>query len=179
MHLKKHISNRELDLPALEFPKIFKRVINDKSVISLGPGEPDFVTPKPLLDYASKLLKNGMGTHYSEPQGNLELRESISRKLRKENKIDASSEQILVSCGSQEALFSALLTTVDPGEKVITTSPGYVGYIPAIELVNGKPVFLKTDEEDDFAINPDRLKKLIDKKTRASESQNLALQDQD
>ncbi len=167
MHLKKHISKRELDLPVLEFPKIFKRIINDKSVISLGPGEPDFVTPKPLLDYASRMLKKGQGTHYSEPQGNLDLRKAITRKLKKENKIIASPEQILVTCGSQEALFSALLTTIDPGEKVIVTSPGYVGYVPAIELVNGKPVFLKTDEEDDFGIDPDRLKKLVDKKTRA------------
>jgi aminotransferase len=159
-----HISERELQLPDLEFPKIFKRVINDKSVISLGPGEPDFVTPKPLLDYARKIIGQGRGTHYSEPQGNLDLRKAISKKLLKENKIKTNPENVIVTCGSQEALFSALLATIDPTEEVVVPSPGYVGYIPAIELVNGIPKFLELKEEDNFEINPDELKKLINKK---------------
>ena len=161
-----HLSERELQLPTLEFPKIFKRVLNDKSVISLGPGEPDFVTPKPLLDYAKKVVSKG--THYSEPQGMLELREAIVKKLRKDNKIKANPENVLVTCGSQEALFAALLTTIDPTEQVVLPSPGYLGYLPPVELVNGVPIFLKVDERDDFAVNPDRLKKLINrKKTKA------------
>ena len=156
-----HLSERELQLSTLEFPGIFKRVVNDKSVISLGPGEPDFITPKPLLDYAKRIV--GKGTHYSEPQGMLELREAIVKKVRKENGIRTNPENVLVTCGSQEALFSALLTTIDPTEQVVVPSPGYVGYLPAIELVNGIPVFLKLDEEDKFEINPDKLKKLINK----------------
>ncbi len=153
-----------MQLPELEFPKIFKRVVNDKSVISLGPGEPDFVTPKPLLEYASKIIKEGKGTHYSEPQGRLDLREAIAKKLRRENKIKTSPENVLVTCGSQEALFAGLLTTTDPTEQVVVPSPGYVGYIPAIELVNGVPVYLKLKEEENFEINPDELNKLVDKK---------------
>ncbi|MCH7568605.1 MAG: pyridoxal phosphate-dependent aminotransferase [Nanoarchaeota archaeon] len=157
-----HLSERELQLPTLEFPSIFKRVIRDKSIISLGPGEPDFVTPKPLLEYAKKIIHKG--THYSEPQGMLELREAIVKKVRKENHIKTIPENVLVTCGSQEALFSALLTTIDPTEQVIVSSPGYLGYLPAIELVNGVPIFLKLDEKDEFSINPDRLRKLINKK---------------
>ena len=157
-----HLSERELQLPELEFPSIFKRVIRDKSIISLGPGEPDFITPKPLLEYAKKIIHKG--THYSEPQGMLELREAIVKKVRKENHIKTTPENVLVTCGSQEALFSALLTTIDPTEQVIVPSPGYLGYLPAIELVNGVPIFLKLDEEEEFNINPDRLKKLINKK---------------
>ena len=157
-----HLSERELQLPTLEFPKIFKRVINDKSVISLGPGEPDFVTPMPLLEYAKKIISKG--THYSEPQGMLELREAIAKKLKKDNKIKTSAENILVGCGSQEVLFATLLTTIDPTEQVIVPSPGYLGYLPPVELVSGVPVFLKLDEEDKFEIDPDRVKKLVDKK---------------
>ena len=157
-----HLSERELQLPTLEFPKIFKRVINDKSVISLGPGEPDFVTPKPLLEYAKRVISKG--THYSEPQGMLELREAIVKKVKKENGIKTSPENVLVTCGSQEALFATLLTTIDPTEQVIIPSPGYLGYLPPVELVSGVPVFLKLDEEDKFEINPDRVKELIDKK---------------
>ena len=97
----------------------------------------------------------------------LELREAICKKLKKENKIHAQTENILVSCGSQEALLAALLTTLDPTEQVIIPSPGYLGYIPAVELINATPIFLKLDEQDSFEINPDRLKKLITKKTKA------------
>jgi aminotransferase len=159
-----HISERDLQLPTLEFPKIFKRVVNDPSVISLGPGEPDFVTPKPLIDYGRRIL--GGATHYSEPQGMLELREAIVKKLRKENNIHADASQVLVTCGSQEALFSSFLTALDPTEEVVVPSPGYVGYIPAIELVNGVPKFLQLREDERFAINPDALRKMITKKTK-------------
>ncbi len=159
-----HISERDLQLPDLEFPSISKRVINDKSVISLGPGEPDFMTPAPLLAYAKKVI--GESTHYSEPQGLLELREAISRNVLKKNKIKTSPENILISCGSQEALFSSLLTTIDPTEEVVVPSPGYIGYLPAIELVNGVPKLLKLSFEDNFSLNPDLLKKMITKKTQ-------------
>lgn len=159
-----HLSRRELGLPKLEFPRIESLIANDKSIISLGPGEPDFLTPKPLLEYARTILSKS--THYSEPQGVKELREAIARKLKKDNKIEVSSENIVVGSGSQELLFSALLTTLDPGQKAIVQSPGYLGYLPAIRLVNASPVFLRLEESDDFEINPDRLKKLIDKKTR-------------
>mgnify|MGYP001571391155 CR=1 FL=1 len=157
-----HISERELELPDLEFPEIFARVIEDKSIISLGPGQPDFITPKPLLDYAKKVVNKS--SKYTEPQGLLELREAICKKLRKENKIIAKPENVLLGCGSQETIFSSLLTIIDPTEQVIVPSPGYLGYIPAIDLVNGVPIYLKLDEEDKFEINPDRIKKLIDKK---------------
>jgi len=157
-----HISERESQLPVLEFPKIFKKVINDKTILSLGPGEPDFITPKPLIRYTKKVVSKG--THYTDPQGMLELREAITDKLRKDNKIKTSPENVLVTCGSQEALFSSLLTVLDPTERVVMPSPGYLGYFPSIELVNAVPTFLKLDEKDNFEINPDRLEKSIDKK---------------
>ncbi len=161
-----HLSERELQLPELEFPKIFDRVINDKKVISLGPGEPDFITPKPLLDYAKKMIDKA--THYSDPRGMKELREAIIKKVKKENKINADIDRVLVTCGSQEALFSAILTSIDPTEQIIMTSPGYAGYRPVVELANGVPVFLKLKEEEGFSINPDELKKMINpRKTKA------------
>ena len=159
-----HLSERELGLPEVEFPKIFERVINDKSIISLGPGEPDFVTPKPILKYARKVISSGKGTHYSEPQGFSELREAIAKKAKRENGIDADPENVLVTCGSQEALFAALLTTIDPTEEVILPSPGYLGYIPPVNLVSGVPVFMKLEEERRFEIDPDALKKIANKK---------------
>ncbi len=158
----RELSDRELLLPDVEFPKIFQRVVQDKSIISLGPGEPDFQTPQPLLNYAAKMLPKA--THYSEPRGMKDLREAIVKKLWKENKIRAEPDQVAVGCGSQEMLFASLLTTFDPTDRIVIPSPGYLGYLPAIELVNAVPDFLKLDEEDAFSVNPDRLRKLINKK---------------
>jgi len=156
------LSERDLQLPNVEFPEIVGKVSNDSSIISLGPGEPDFITPRPILNYAKKII--GKSTHYAEPLGLLELREELCKKLKKENKIGASPENIFVGCGSQEAMFSTLLTTLDPKEQIIIPSPGYLGYLPAVKLVSAIPIFLKLDEKDNFEINPDRLKKLINKK---------------
>jgi len=167
MDLLKHLSDRDLNLPQLEFPRIKKTIDKDNKIISLGPGEPDFLPDKRILNYGSKLLKQGKGTRYSEPQGMLELRKKIAQKLRKENKIKTNEDNIMVSCGSEEAIFATLLTLVDKKEEVIVPSPGFISYIPIIKLVNGVPKLLKLDEEDSWNINPDRLKKLIDKKTRA------------
>ena len=102
-----HLSERELQLPELEFPKIFQRVINDKSIISLGPGEPDFVTPKPLLEYSKKIIDKA--THYPDPHGLIELREAIVKKVRKDNKIKTNPENVLVGCGRQPLLVSVYL----------------------------------------------------------------------
>ncbi|MGV8142336.1 MAG: pyridoxal phosphate-dependent aminotransferase [Candidatus Pacearchaeota archaeon] len=158
-----HISERDLQLPELEFPKIFKRVVTDKNVISLGPGEPDFLTPAPLIAYGKQVL--GKSTHYSEPSGLLELREALVKKLKIFNKIECDTDEVLVTSGSQEGLFSALLTALDPTEQVLVPSPGYVGYTPAIDLVSATPVFVPLKEEEKFALNPDVLKRYIDKKS--------------
>lgn len=159
-----HISERDLQLPDVEFPEIFKKVVSDKKIISLGPGEPDFLTPKPLLDYAKKIIDKG--THYSEPQGLLALREAIVKKLAKENNIHTNPENVVVNCGSQQGIFSALLAALDPTEQVIVPSPGYAGYVPPIDLVSATPVFVPMKEEDNFELNPDILKRHIDKKTK-------------
>lgn len=156
-----HISERDLQLPHVEFPEISRRIALDKKIISLGPGEPDFSTPKPLLDYGKKMLPKA--THYSEPQGMIELREAIVKKLKKENNIDADTSNIIVTCGSQEAIFSALLAALDPTEQVLVPSPGYAGYVPAIDLVSATPVFVPLSMESGFELNADVLKRHIDK----------------
>lgn len=159
-----HISEREVELPEATIQPLLKIAAESKDIISLGPGEPDFITPKPLLDYAVSLLKKKLGTHYAPTEGYLKLREAICKKLRKDNKIKANPENIVVSVGSQEALFSAFLCTLDTSEQVIIPNPGYLAYIPAIELVNGFPVYVKLEEENNWEINPDSIKEAIDKK---------------
>ena len=157
-----NISEREQELPEVLIPELLAIAAERKDIISLGPGEPDFITPKPILNYASKIIDKN--THYSAPAGKTELREAIVKKLRKENNIKADVENVVVGCGSQELLFSAFLATLDVSEQVIVPNPGYLGYVPAIELVDGVPVYVKLEEEDDFEVNPDRIREVIDKK---------------
>jgi len=157
-----HISERELELPDSIIGKLQGIAAEHKDVISLGVGEPDFVTPKPILDYASKVI--GKATHYSAPGGRTDLKEAICKKLKKDNKINADVDNIIVTTGSQEAIFSALLAALDPSEQIILPNPGYLGYIPAIDLVGGSPVYVKLKEEENFEINPDDVINVIDKK---------------
>lgn len=156
------ISLRELELPDAVIGKLLKIAVENKKVISLGPGEPDFKTPKPVLDYAKKVIDKA--THYPAPQGLESLREALAKKLRKENKIKLNADNVLVTCGSQHALFAGILATIDPSEQVIVSNPGYLGYIPIIDLANGAPVYAKVVEEENFEINPDRIREVIDKK---------------
>jgi len=157
-----HISERESELPEAVIGKLLKISSESKDIISLSVGEPDFITPKPLLDYAKTVISKG--THYTATTGRIELREAIAKKLKKDNKINLNPENILVTNGSQEAILTGFLSTLDPSEQAIVPNPGYLAYIPVIDLVNGNPVYVKLDEEDNFEFNPDRIKESIDKK---------------
>ncbi len=160
-----HISERESELPDTIFLQLQELAAEHKDIISLSIGEPDFKTPKPILDAAKKFMVNG--THYSPAAGRTDLRQAIAQKLRKENKISADWENVIVTAGSQQGLMAALLATVDPTEEVVMTSPGYLGYLPTVELANGVPVFVRLNENDGWQINPDEIKKKITKKTVA------------
>ncbi len=158
----KVISQRELELPDAVIGKLLEISSEHKDVISISVGEPDFVAPKPIRDYTKKIIDKA--THYGAPQGNIELREAICRKLKIHNKIYADPKNILVTCGSQEAIFVAMNTCLDVADQVIVPNPGYLVYTPAVELVDGVPVPLEIREDENWEINIDRLRKLIDKK---------------
>ena len=158
----KELSEREVELPDAMIGRLQKIASESKDIISLGPGEPDFPTPKPILDFAKKSIKNS--THYTAAEGMTELREAISKKLRKDNKIKLAKENVLVSSGSQAAIFSALLSTLDPGDQVVLPNPSYLGYTPAIDLVSASPSYVKLEEENKFEINPDEVRNAINKK---------------
>ena len=161
-----HISERELELPETVLEKLSEIAAEKHDIINLGVGEPDFLTPKPILDYSKKIINKV--THYTSPQGRKDLREALVKKLKKENKIKVNENNIIVTSGSQQGLFATLLATLDPGEEVILSNPGYLGYIPAIELVNAVPIYVKLEENENFEINPDKIKEEIDKgKTKA------------
>ena len=159
------VSEREKHLPNFTLPELLRIMHEVKGIISLSAGEPDFSTPKPLLRYGASIIHKS--THYTPTQGLKELREAICKKLKRENKINASPENIVVTTGSQEAIFASLLTTTDPKSQVLIPNPGYLAYLPAIELSDGKPVSYKLEEKNNFQPNPDEIKKLANRKTKA------------
>ncbi len=159
------ISERYIHLPSSEFAEIMRLATEGKDIISLGPGEPDFTTPQHIIDFANEKLNKGY-THYSSPGGRTSLKKAIAKKLKKDNKFKVSPEEIIVTCGSQEALFLATLSLIDPGEKVLVPNPGFLAYISMVETVSGVPVSVPMFEKDGFEYNPDVVKKLVDKRTR-------------
>ncbi|MBI4154941.1 pyridoxal phosphate-dependent aminotransferase [Candidatus Woesearchaeota archaeon] len=165
----KQISEREQELPDSMLGMLSEIASEHKEIISISVGEPDFDAPKPIIEAVKKAAlnyKKNQLSHYSSHSGRSDLKEAIIKKLRKENKINARKENILVTCGSQEAIFAGLLSTLDPSEEIILSNPGYLGYIPAIELVNANPVYVRLKEENNFEIEPDKIKEAINKKTQ-------------
>ena len=165
----KEVSSREKSLPFSVINKLLKISSESKEVISLSIGEPDFETAKPILKEAKKIISNykfNRVNHYTSIKGLPELREEIVKKLKKKNNIKVNSEEILVSGGSQTALFLAYTSVLDPKDEAIIPCPGYMEYNPAVKLVNGIPVPLKLREENGFELDPDLLKKKINRKTR-------------
>jgi aminotransferase len=158
--LRQIISERERELPPSILGKLLHIASEDKSIISLGPGEPDFDAPENIIRAAKKRLDQHY-THYSAPNGRTELREEIAKKLKRENRIRTSPEQIIVTAGSTEAIMLALMCTTDPGEGVMVPDPGFLAYKPTVEVLNGMPINVPLHEKDGFEFNPDVLKELV------------------
>jgi len=163
------ISDRERQLPESGFANILKQAVEDPSVISLGPGEPDFSTPKHIVAAAKKALTNGF-THYSPIEGRKELLEAIAKKYKKEYKVDIDpSTEVTVGNGSTESLFMALTALIDPGEQALVPDPTFITYEPVIELLNGYPISIPLTIENKFELTAEALENAITdpKKTRA------------
>tara|TARA_Y100000310_G_scaffold341676_1_gene441611 strand:- start:8674 stop:9822 length:1149 start_codon:yes stop_codon:yes gene_type:complete len=158
-----NLSEREMELPDATIGKLLKIAVEDKAIVSLGPGEPDFDTPKPIVNHLKQLMKKEIG-HYSPPGGRAELKEALIKKLKKKNRIKADKENMIVTCGSQESLLLATACTLDVSEQVIIPNPSFLGYLPTFELFNANPVFVKLKEDLKFEVDPDDVRKVIDKK---------------
>jgi len=134
-------------------------------VISLSLGEPDFQTPGPIKEAAKKAIDDNF-SYYTNVSGYVELREAISRKFKRDNKLDYSSDQIVVSTGAKQSIANAVLSLINPGDEVIVPSPYWVSYLELIKLAEGVPVFVKTSIEQDFKMTPAQFKEAITDKTR-------------
>ena len=133
---------------------------NGEDLIDLSVGEPDFPTPQNVKDAAKRAIDNNE-TKYTVNQGRVDLRTTIANKLKIENGLDYSSNQIIVSTGAKQSLYNAVQSLIHDGDEVILLSPYYVSYPEMVTLAHGKSVVIPTTEETDFNITPDQLLKAI------------------
>ena len=153
-------------MPKSGIREFFDIVSTMKGVISLGVGEPDFVTPWTIRESAIFSIERGR-TSYTSNLGLLALRREICDYLRSDYDLDYDpEEQCLITVGVSEALDLAVRAVVSPGDEVIYSEPCYVSYPAEIQMAGGIPVPLATVRDDDFAVNPERLRQLITPRTR-------------
>ena len=137
-----------------------------QGAISLGVGEPDFVTPWHIRDAAIRSLENGE-TQYTANRGLLSLRKEISYYLEKRFSVAYDPEkEIMVTVGGSEGIDLALRVLVEPGDEVLVPDPGYVSYAPCVTFAGGVPVPVRTKAEDDFRLTAEELEALITEKTK-------------
>lgn len=136
-----------------------------KDVISLSLGEPDFFTPQFIKDAAVEALDNNF-TMYTPVSGYDDLRESISLKFKRDNGLDYSKDQIVVSTGAKQSIANVVLSIINPGDEVIIPAPYWVSYLEIVKVAEGKSVVVHAGIETDFKITPKQLEDAITPKTR-------------
>jgi aminotransferase len=144
----------------------FDLVLGMKDVISLGVGEPDFITPWQIREAGIYSLEQGF-TSYTSNKGLYKLRLGLHRYLKHKYNLEYSPDnEILITVGVSEGLDLALRTIINPQDKIIIPQPSYVSYGPVTELAGGVPVYIDTTK-DGCKLTPEKLEKAIDKKTKA------------
>ncbi len=134
-------------------------------VINLSIGEPDFDTPKHIIEAANQAMLDGY-THYPPVSGLPELRTAIAQKLKRENGFHFEAENIIVSNGAKHSLLNAILSIVNPGDEVLVPAPFWVSYPSLIQYAGGVPVEITSTVESDFKVSAEQLEAAITPKTK-------------
>ncbi len=135
------------------------------NVIALSLGEPDFDTPDFIKNSAKKAIDNNY-SHYTPVPGLVELREAIAFKLKRDNNLDYSLNQIVASTGAKQSIANVCLSILNPGHEVILPAPYWVSYYELIKLGEATPIVLESSLENDFKITPEQLEAAITPNTR-------------
>ncbi len=135
-------------------------------VVNLGVGEPDFDTPENIKEAAIKAIRDGF-TKYTPVGGIDPLKDAVIEKFRKDNGLEYSREEVIVSCGAKHSLYNIAQALYGNGDEVIIPAPYWVSYPDQVILNDATPVFVKTYEKDKFMLKADALKSHITKKTKA------------
>jgi len=134
-------------------------------VINMSVGEPDFNTPNHIKEAAKKAIDDNY-SHYSPVPGYLDLREAISSKLERENGLDYTAAEILVSNGAKQSVCNAVMALVNPGDEVIVPAPYWVSYPQMVKLAGGTPVIVEANFSQNFKMTAEQLEAAITPKTR-------------
>src|SRR5215467_8336960 len=147
------LSKRVAGLKPSGIRKFFDIAATMKDVISLGIGEPDFTTPKPILDAGIQSLQHGE-THYTSNWGKLELRQGIADNLMKLYGVTYDpTNEIIATVGVSEALYLTFVAVLDPGDEVIIPTPCFVSYQAEVILAGGEPIEVPAHEDNNFCVD--------------------------
>jgi aspartate aminotransferase len=135
-------------------------------IVGLGAGEPDFNTPRHIIDAAIQAMEEGK-TKYTPAAGIIELKQAICRKLQDDQGLSYDPSQITVGNGAKHILYNAFQAILNPQDEVIVPTPYWVSYPEQVLLAGGTPVFVEGKESNDFKIKPEQLRAVITEKTRA------------
>ncbi|MDO5300592.1 MAG: aminotransferase class I/II-fold pyridoxal phosphate-dependent enzyme [Clostridia bacterium] len=167
MQYDRVINRRVADVPPSGIRKFFDIVNQMPDAISLGVGEPDFVTPWAIRDAAIQSIEEGQ-TQYTSNWGLESLREKIAAYLRMRYHVTYSAKnEILVTVGASEGIDLAMRALICPGDEVLVPDPGYVSYVPCVKFAGGVPVPVRTYARDQFALTPEALTAAITPRTKA------------
>ena len=165
MNIESKISQTVKDIKPSGIRKFFDIANQMEDAISLGIGEPDFVTPWHIRDAGILSLEKGR-TYYTSNSGLIELREQLCKYFDRRFNLKYKQDEILVTVGGSEAIDLCIRALVSPGDEVLSPEPSFVCYSPCTLLAGGVPVPIVTDEEHNFKLTADALKKAITPKTK-------------
>ncbi|MET0151985.1 MAG: aminotransferase class I/II-fold pyridoxal phosphate-dependent enzyme [Candidatus Binatia bacterium] len=148
---------KEMELRAAQIP----------GTVSLAQGIPSFDTPEPIVRYVQEKIATGACSRYSLTPGLPKLREAIAEALLRDGMRYDPENEIVVTCGSIEAISATLLAALEPGDEVLVPSPSYPSYVEAIRMAGGSPRFVPLVEEQNFALDLDALERAITRRTVA------------
>ncbi len=165
----KQVSNRLLQLSesaTLAMARMSRELkAQGHDVIALSLGEPDFDTPDFIKESAKNAIDNNF-SHYTPVPGLIELREAICHKLKRDNQLDFTPNQIVVSTGAKQSIANVCLSLLNNGDEVLLPAPYWVSYYELVKLGEATPIVIESDIDNDFKISPEQLEKAITPKTK-------------
>ena len=165
--MRNFVSQKVAAIPPSGIRRFFDIAATMDDVISLGIGEPDFVTPQSIVKAGTRSLEAGE-THYTSNSGILELRQAIAKYLHGLYGLEYNPEgEIIVTVGVSEALYLAMTAILDPGDKVIVPQPCFVSYTAEVSFAGGVPVIVNTRAQDDWQLTAEQLEAAITPRTKA------------
>ncbi len=164
--MRKFVNDRAASLQPSGIRKFFDIVQKMEGAVSLGVGEPDFITPWNIRDAAIRSVQRGY-TQYTGNRGLPELRELISRYLAERFNVHYPPKRTIVTVGASEAIDLAMRAVCEVGDEILIPEPSYVSYAPTVTLAGGVAVPLKCSADNDFILTPDILEKAVTNKTKA------------